>query len=208
MGQSAVENAVEKAVVSRRKCSGKTKKDKGKTCKAVRARKVRSCARHEQGILSMKKTVLMIITSLWIGSSVYSQVLSNNQKEKIVSEITVLFEKNIKAAENLDSKELSGTVDDTLKAGFIDNGQFLSSFDEVMDGFKEGIKGLQSQKFSISNKKITVLANNAALLTASGNFSVALEDGRTLTGKFAWTFVYSKVNDNWKIIHSHMSTPR
>ncbi|MDR2145046.1 MAG: nuclear transport factor 2 family protein [Tannerella sp.] len=47
-----------------------------------------------------------------------------------------------------------------------------------------------------------------ALLTTYGNYSVSLEDGRTLTGRFAWTFVYSKFNGNWKVIHSHMSNPR
>jgi hypothetical protein len=156
----------------------------------------------------MKRVVLMIITSLGIYSSVYSQGLTNNQIEKITSNITILFEKNIKAAENLDSEGLSGNVSDTLKAGFITNGIFLNSFNEVMKGFEESKKGIKSQKFSIANKKITVLADNAALLTAYGNASVALEDGRTLTVGFAWTFVYSKVNDNWKIIHSHMSTPR
>ena len=156
----------------------------------------------------MKRVVIMFITSLVVCSNVYSQELTQNQKEKIASEIAANFEKNIKVAEIFDIKGLTDCVNDTLKAGFIDNGFFFNSFDEVMKGFKEGIKGLKSQKFSISNKKITVLANNAALLIASGNFSVALEDGRTITGGFAWTFVYSKVNDNWKIIHSHMSTPR
>ena len=77
-----------------------------------------------------------------------------------------------------------------------------------MKGFKEGIQGIKSQKFSVSNKKITILADNAALLTASGTASVVLDDGLTLTVGFAWTFVYSKVNDNWKNIHSHMSSPR
>jgi len=156
----------------------------------------------------MKRVVLMFIASLWICSSVYSQGLTQNQKEKIASDITALFDKSIKAAESIDSKGISDFVDDTLKAGFIDNGILLNSFDEVMRGYKEAIKGIKSNKFSVSNKKITVLADNAALLTVSGNASTTLEDGRTLTSSFAWTFVYSKVNDNWKIIHSHMSTPR
>jgi hypothetical protein len=156
----------------------------------------------------MKRVVLMMITSLVICLSGYSQGLTKNQKEKIVSDITALFEKHVKAAENIDVKGLNDCVDDTLKAGFIDNGFFLKSFDELMKGFTEGIKGIRSQKFTISNKKITVLADNAALLTASGNYSMALEDGRTLTGRFAWTLVYSKVNENWKIIHTHFSNPR
>jgi len=34
------DNAVEKAAISKRECSWKRKKDKGKTCKAVRAGKI------------------------------------------------------------------------------------------------------------------------------------------------------------------------
>ena len=156
----------------------------------------------------MKRVVLMIIASLGIYSSVYSQGLTENQKEKIASEINALFEKNAKAGENIDVKGLTEFVNDTLKAGFIDNGIFLNSFDELMKGQKEAFIGIKSLKYNIFNKKITVLADNAALLTASGNASLALEDGRTITAGFAWTFVYSKVNGNWKIIHTHMSTPR
>jgi hypothetical protein len=75
--------------------------------------------------LKMKKTVLMIITSLWICSNinVYSQELTDNQEIEITAEISALFDKNIKAAENLDVKELTDCVNDTLKAGFIENGK-------------------------------------------------------------------------------------
>ncbi len=152
----------------------------------------------------MEKVVLMMITALWICLNGYSQGLTTEQKEKITSEITTLFEKSVRAAESFDTKMLADNVDDSLQAGFIINGHFFRSFDQVMVDFKEKIKGCKSQKMNVSNKKITVLGDNAALLTASGGYSIALEDGRTLTGSFAWTLVYSKVNGNWKIIHSHM----
>ncbi len=134
----------------------------------------------------------------------YSQELTIKQKEEIISEITVLFEKSIKAAETIDVKMMADNVDDSLRAGFITNGHFFYFFDEVMDDFGNKIKGCKSQKMNVTKKKITVLGDNAALLVASGDYSVALEDGRTLTGKFAWTLVYSKVNGKWKIVHSHM----
>lgn len=149
-----------------------------------------------------------LVTSLWISSNGYSQGLTNKQKEKISSEITTLFEKSVKAGERFDIKEMTSNVDDSLRAGFIDNGYFFNSFEEVMKGFKERIKGCKSQKTNISNKKITVLSDNVVLLTTSGDYLVALEDGRTLTDRFAWTFVYSKINDTWKVVHSHMSNPK
>lgn len=146
----------------------------------------------------------ILIASFCISLNAYSQELTTEQKNKITSEITSLFEKSIKALENFDIRMLADNVDDSLKAGFIVNGQYLRSFEEVMADFKEKIKGCESQKMNVSNRKITVLGENAALITASGDYSMALEDGRTLTGRFAWTLVCSKVDGNWKIIHTHM----
>ena len=41
----------------------------------------------------------------------YSQELTIKQKEEIISEITVLFEKSIKAAETIDVKMMADNVD-------------------------------------------------------------------------------------------------
>jgi len=156
----------------------------------------------------MKKTVLMFITFLWICSNVNSQELTSSQKAKITSEISTLFEKNIKSNESLDVSGLTESISDTLSAGFISQGVYYQSFEDLMKAVNNSMRGIKSQKTNISNKKITILSDSAALLTASGNYSVALEDGRTLTGWFAWTFVYSKVDGKWKVIHSHMSNPQ
>ena len=149
------------------------------------------------------------MASLWICSNVNSQELTSSQKDKIASasEINTLFEKNVKSNESLDVSELTESVSDALSAGFINNGVYYQSFEDLMKVVNNSMRGLKSQKTNISNKKITILSDNAALLTASGNYSVALEDGRTLTGGFAWTFVYSKINGKWKVIHSHQSNP-
>ncbi|MDR2953996.1 MAG: nuclear transport factor 2 family protein [Prevotella sp.] len=146
----------------------------------------------------------ILITFFCVSFNAYSQELTTEQKEKIVPEITTVFERSIKAAESLDLKLLTDCVDDSLKAGFIINGRFFQSFNEVIADFTERAKGCESQKMNVANKEITILGENAALLTASGDWSVYLEDGRILTGEFAWTIVYSKVNGNWKIIHSNM----
>lgn len=155
----------------------------------------------------MKNLVFLtsiLITFLFVSLNGYSQELTSEQKEKIISEISMVFEKSIIAAENLDGKLLADCVDDSLQAGFIINGDYFRSFTEVMADFDKKAVGCMSQKMDIINKKITVLGEKTALLTASGNYSLYLEDGRTLTGKFAYSLVYSKLSGNWKIIHSHM----
>ena len=138
----------------------------------------------------------------------YSQDLSSTLIKKIENEISLAFDNSIKAGEKLDVTGISECINDSLKTGFIDNGFYFKSFEELMVGFKSGIKGLEYQKFNIDTKKITVLSENSVLLTTHGNFSAKVFDGRMLTGQFAWTFVYSKINGKWKLIHSHMSNPK
>jgi len=150
----------------------------------------------------------VLIASFCISLNTYSQELTTKQKEDIATEINTLFEASIKAAENLDAKLLADGVDDSLQAGFIINGRFFQTFSEVIADFQKNAKGCLSQKMNIINKKITILEKNAALIAASGNYSLNLEDGRTLTGKFAWTMVYSKVKGNWKIVHTYMGNPQ
>jgi hypothetical protein len=137
----------------------------------------------------------------------YSQVLFNFKTDQIEKEITQVFEKSIKAGENLNVDEITAPIDDSLKAGFIDNGNYFESFEDLMVGFKKGIQGLEWQKMNVETKKITVLSDNHALLTAKGNYSAKVADGLILKGKFAWSFVYARIKGDWKVIHSHMSNP-
>jgi len=153
------------------------------------------------------KLLLITIVFFRINPLINSQELLNSQKVKITDEINVFFDNSIKVGESLDVEGIIENVNDTLKAGFIDKGYYFTTFDGLMQGFKENIKGVKAQKMNIVDKKITVFSNKIALLTASGNFSAELIDGRIINGKFAWTFVYSKFGDKWKVIHSHMSNP-
>jgi len=160
----------------------------------------------------MRQKIYSLILTGFLTFGVYgfafSQDLSRSLIDKIETEITQIFDKSIKAGEELDIIGISENIDDSLKTGFIDNGFYFKSFKELMVGFKSGIQGLEYQKMNVDTKKITVLSENNALLTARGNYSAKIVDGRILTGKFAWTFVYSKINGKWKVIHSHMSNPK
>lgn len=156
----------------------------------------------------MKKITVGLLSLMTLCNVLRAQEATNSQRQKITFEIDSLFTKSIKAAEAVDAFNISANVNDSLKTGFVDNGLYFDSFSTLMEGFKQGIKAIDSQKLDISNKKITVLSDNSVLLTASGNSTLNLSDGRVIYSKFSWTFVYLKISGAWKIIHSHMSNPR
>lgn len=135
----------------------------------------------------------------------YSQNLSGTEIKKIKTEVFKAFNKSIEAGEKLDIKGIESNIDDALRTGFIDNGTYFKTFSDLMTVFKQNIKGLESQELEITNKKVTLLSENKAILTTSGKYKAKILDGRTLDGEFAWTFIYSKTDGVWKVIHSHMS---
>lgn len=153
------------------------------------------------------KFFLIGILTFALNGLIYSQELSPTTIAKIETEVLSVFKKGIEAGENLDIKSINATTNDSLKCGFIDNGTYFKSFDELMVQFKAGVKGIEYQKMNVTNKQLTILSDTKVLLTATGNYLVKLFDGRTLKGIFAWSFVYSKVDNDWKVIHSHMSNP-
>ncbi|MFY0652756.1 MAG: nuclear transport factor 2 family protein [Cyclobacteriaceae bacterium] len=149
--------------------------------------------------------ILLCLFQIGVYGKTQAQSVSARTQNKIEKEILAVFLNNIEAGEKLDVSAIEQSTNDHLKAGFIDNGIYYNSFDGVMSQFKKGIVGLEYQKINIASKKITVLSEKSVLLTAMGNFSAKVTDGRVLQGGFAWTFVFSRINEQWKVIHSHMS---
>jgi len=69
-------------------------------------------------------------------------------------------------------------------------------------------RGISKQNISFKDKMITVLSDKIALVTTSGVSRAYLDDGRELVVNFQWSFLYEKIDNNWKVIHSHQSTTR
>jgi hypothetical protein len=133
------------------------------------------------------------------------QKFTNLQKSKIEKQVDSIFHLMVKAAENLDYDKISKGVDDRNNAGFIVNGSYYSKYDSLINILKANLRNGPKQSITIQNKKITVLSDNIVLLTASGDTDVELNTGQSFHAKFLWSFVFEKVNNDWKVIQSHQS---
>jgi hypothetical protein len=136
------------------------------------------------------------------------QTPSKGQTELIKNQVDSIFQKMVVYAEKLDFNELSSGVDDTHKAGFITNGKYYTDYSSLIDDVKLTAQGISHQDISIKEKKITVLSDNIVLMTASGVSSAYIDDGRKIAVNFLWSFVYERIDNNWKVIYSHQSTTR
>jgi len=159
----------------------------------------------------MKKITFVLLAAVFlVCNSKYlsGQELSSSKKSVIEKQLDSLFQASIKAAEKLDYDKLSLGVDDRLSAGFISNNSFYPSYDSLVNLAKTKAQGVLGQSIKVLGKKITVISENLALIAAYGDTRVALSDGRQFELKFYWTFVYCKINKNWKVIQSHQSSQR
>jgi hypothetical protein len=156
----------------------------------------------------MKTTVtiaLMGFLVLGFSGQLRGQNLTNLQKLKIEKQVDSTFQGMVKAAENLDYDKISWGVDDKYNAGFIVNNAYFAKYDALITVLKANLQTGTKQKIAIQNKKITVLSDSIALLTASGDSNVELNTGQSFNVKFLWSFVFEKSNNDWKVIQSHQS---
>ena len=159
----------------------------------------------------MTKTLTFSLISLFLFGFIEQsngQSISNQQKTIIEKQIDSVFYTQIKAAENLDYDKLAQGVDDKYKSGFIANDTYFIRFDSLINILKTRSQGPTDQKIAIQKKKITVLSNSIVLLTTFGEATFYTSSGNSITTKFYWSFVYEKINKNWKVIQSHQSSYR
>ena len=159
----------------------------------------------------MKKTMVFLLTCFLITGFTQqskAQDISSQKKPGIEKEIDSLFHASIKSAEGLDYDKLMQGVDDRHEAGFISNGNYYMRFDSLLNFARSRSQGISKQRISLAGKQITVLSETIALVSAYGDTTVETTNGNSFTIKFFWSFVYEKINNDWKVIQSHQSSSR
>jgi hypothetical protein len=157
-------------------------------------------------IMKTAITILLItITYFGFNEQLIGQNLTSIQRSKIEKQVDSIFLSMVKAAENVDYNTISRGVDDKYTAGFIVNNSYYSNYDSMINILKANLQSGTKQSITFQNKKITVLSESIVLLTASGNANVELGTGQSFVVNFFWSFVYEKINNNWKVIQSHQS---
>jgi ketosteroid isomerase-like protein len=111
------------------------------------------------------------------------------------------------AAEALDPDKVFSYVLENDAGALAQNGKLLLTRKEALESTKQGFQGLQKVSYRFDEQHVTVLSPTVALATGEGSSSATLDDGRTLTTRFAQSVVFVLTNGEWKVLHSHRSFP-
>lgn len=111
------------------------------------------------------------------------------------------------AAQALNPDKVFSFVLENDAGALAQNGKLFLTRKEALESTKQGFQGLQKMSYKLDEQHITLLAPTVALATGEGSSSATLEDGRTITTRFAQSVVFVLTNGEWKVFHAHRSFP-
>lgn len=89
----------------------------------------------------------------------------------------------------------------------VQNGYVFPDRATAMAAVEEGFRGVSQIERVFENPQVTVLSSDAALVTSEGRFTATLDDGRRISGRFAVSLVFVRIDNSWKVKLGHYSAP-
>jgi ketosteroid isomerase-like protein len=132
---------------------------------------------------------------------------TEKESQKIVEEILSITEKYNKTWETLDMEKVANFHSDSsfryyrnMRSGIQSNNDFKKLMPQYMNVIK-------SWKMEVSNPVVQVLSENAAVIGFIGKAEMIDKDNKSSdAGSGVYTYVWKKLNGEWKIVHIHEST--
>ena len=132
--------------------------------------------------------------------------MTPQEKETTKKEIAGIVDRIVRGCDQLDIQEALKPYSDAP------NFVAVNTDGSVVDheGFKtinaELFKSVSSFKFTTTKEDFHFLADNLVLCTWIGSSEIILKSGEhSKIPSFATTLLFSKVNNDWKIVYSHQS---
>jgi len=144
----------------------------------------------------MRSAVLSLAVLVTIASRVSAQ--SNEVKTKAAVEAA--WQRVLETAMRLDA--------DALTAQLAPDAQFIygsMSFDR--EAFRAAaaaaFKGLTKHDVTVKDGRVTLLSSTAAVFAGTGTYADRDTSGMASSGAVAWTVVFRKDKDSWRVINMH-----
>lgn len=150
------------------------------------------------------KSIVLFFTIMMTCPNTYGQ--TEKEAVKIVEEILAITDKY---------NQTWGTIDMLKVADFHSDSSFryyrnmklsVASNEEFKKVYPQILKGTKSFKMKIENPVVQVLTKDAALIGFTALAELITLDNKVLDiGTGAYTYVWKKIDGQWKIVHIHES---
>ncbi|OGU62851.1 MAG: hypothetical protein A2V66_07370 [Ignavibacteria bacterium RBG_13_36_8] len=154
---------------------------------------------------SITKLILLTIIISFTACKSPTHEMTEEEKDTVKEAVLTIHNNTVEMAKQADLEKTFEAACNEYGAGYINNGVMYNDIESMKAFIKPSFDKIEKQEISFDDVRVSVVAQNAALLTAHGNFIATLKDGSQFGFPFAWTFVYVKLNDQWRVIHTHQS---
>ena len=132
---------------------------------------------------------------------------TSNESQKIVEEILSITEKYNKTWETLDMEKVALFHSDSSFRYYRNMRSGIKSNDDFKKLMPQYMNFIKSWKMEISNPVVQVLSENVAVIGFIGKAEMIDKDNKSSdAGSGAYTYIWKKINGEWKIVHIHEST--
>jgi len=150
----------------------------------------------------MKYLISSLLTILVL--HIYGQ--TTNELENITVEILEITNKYNKTWETLDMNQVAQFHSDSSFRYYRNMELSVASNEEFRNIYPQYFIGTKSWKLETYDPVVQVLSSNVAVIGFTGKAELITKDEKVLDiGTGAYTYVWKKINDEWKIAHIHES---
>ena len=126
------------------------------------------------------------------------------EREQITSEILALTNQVLMAAEQADADRLFALHSTAIEYVHINNGTRLTR-DQLVAYYKDVYSEVDRQEIEMGEPAFSILSKDAVIVAWEGQFTTYRNGGSTLTGEIAWTHLWKRTENGWKLFHAHHS---
>ena len=132
---------------------------------------------------------------------------TTNENQKIVDKILAITEKYNKAWETLNMEMVAKFHSDSSFRYYSNMKLLISSNADFKKLFPQYMNTTKSWKIEVSNPVVQVLDENVAVIGFTGKAEMITTANKVSDfGTGAYTYVWKKIDEEWKIVHIHDST--
>jgi ketosteroid isomerase-like protein len=129
--------------------------------------------------------------------------MTQAEAERIREAVTRCLNDYVEASLSLDAEKCLDCFARTEEPVMTPDGKLLVGWDAHVEYFREGLKPLRTADyFRFKNLHVYPLAPDAAVCSAEFEWSFGLDSGDHLRSEGAWTYVFKRIGETWRIVHS------
>lgn len=142
----------------------------------------------------------------FIGFAVQASAQTNNQEQEVAKkEITEVVNTIFQSLEKLDIEALSMSYSNSADYILFTTNGTMADYETSKVEHAQWFKSLSSLKVTTIKEKFRLLPGNIAICPWLGTFDMIYKSGKQMKVNFAITFVFLKVDNQWKVVYQQSS---